>query len=1254
MAERRIDIVISIEGAKAGKAAKDLANTIVKGMKATGAAVKTADKKVEKFGDELKETGKKGEKGMKQIGAGAVAAGNLIDRTVRRSIQELRQLGSSIFENTKNFRAVSATVINLDGDFKKINAGLKQIDATYANNTSLMNTYFQIQSGGITNVNEGLSLLEDSAKLAFGEAANLQDVAATGIKVWNVYGEAFTTTAEALEQVSAIAKAGDTNLQRLAAALPTTLASARGFRIEFAELGAAVAVLTQRFRSTEQATMFLNGLFTVMSRKATPEAVAAIKDLGIEWSATALASKGLIGLVSELSVALERFEDDPGRVQEILQALTGSAEAKKALDGLIGSLDIMPGIMDDIANSSGRIDQVAGNMAEAIGPVNKLNNAWHNMQIEMGEDLAPAMLEVLTLLNDFLPLIKLLIQFLPTLTLVMLAAFGPKITKQIKNFTLAVRGAGIAMQAIIGLMIAQMAIDYATWFVEQTSRIESATRQNLNSTADILIKFNKDFDAFASGTDFPIQELEAFSSEITATAKAQKLLAKNMELTATQRAEARSNLILLAALNVRVKDAIISQTEAELRRKAGLEGTVEQLKALTKEELEVVKNFGTLAQRTELVIQTFDEARVAVLALGLDSVTTAELLNNVRTKELEAIKKLSEVQDKQIQQNKDMTTSFKNIALMIPIVINRFNEFFGVLAKEVERRQILASIGVGPTGPMPFFGVGPGGDRFPALFGKGQKGIATEVEGSFFDIGIGSSDAFVQGFQQNFNEFEDLGRAIAIGLGNAFSKTLKNIIDKMDISGPLKGIFSAFAPVVGNFLAQGISSIFSKLFGGGGGKSQSELLAEQRAIQLDQMIDEFLEGMRDVIDETRNWDDALDQLTRSLSTLSPETLDEAVMLVGRAIDILEDDISDFEDRLLAIPDEIREVNRSLSDLRFGLVGLRNEVISVKEATRAFLRGPSKFDEAGRLRQIGIGQLELQQLNRQLAEQRAILTDPKSTGIQIQDAQLNILRLEDQIINFTRALNELKKDPEVISFAGRTGAGGIQAAISRDIRRAIADGLITSKEARGILAKTDDPTLQELIRQRIIAEQAIADRKVQIQLAKDTKDLLQSEEEMIIKELPIMRRRLGELRTIDETLRKGFEDLVGGQKDLIDAIERIPSMHSGGFVSTGGLTNLDSNEFVMSSAMVDFMRRGGAFTMNQPDSEKVTPVAPARPESMMQRNEGTGRPTVVNSYHITIPAWDGESVDAWLNNGGAAKLVGRLEEAKATEIIPRSS
>ena len=469
MADKQIKIVVTLTGDQAAKNAKKLKDEFSDTFELVADEVKSA-------GKEVKEFGKTAEDSFEKTGAGAVAAGQMVARFAEAGIQQLQQFTRSIGVNTLEYRKVRATVKNLGADMSAIDAGIKKIDKSYGTSTENLNTYFKVHSGGITEVGEALSLTGDIAQLAYGEMADVDSVAAAAIKVKNVYGDAFTSTGQMLGQISAIAKAGDTNLQAVASSLPTVLQSAKDLNVGFSDMGGALSFLTQRFRSTEQSATYLDAFFTSLKRN-TDQAAAAAEKLEIEWSADALVNQGLTGFLKTLDEAIEKSGKTKGEIAELMLQLTGSSEASRALSAMVDGMEDIPPLMQEIGRTGAeRLKEVSDNMKEADGGTAELKNSWHQLTLELGDHFAPMALYAVRALNGMMPVLEFLIRNLPVLSAMGAAyaakAYGPQVIASIKGFTGAIKGASLAMKAtsIVGLSL--IAIDFVGWLLDQKDKAE--------------------------------------------------------------------------------------------------------------------------------------------------------------------------------------------------------------------------------------------------------------------------------------------------------------------------------------------------------------------------------------------------------------------------------------------------------------------------------------------------------------------------------------------------------------------------------------------------------------------------------------------------------------------------------------------------------------------------------------------------------------------------------------------------------------
>ena len=252
-------------------------------------------------------------------------------------------------DSTQSFEAINSAVYNA------ISAGVD-----YTDSLELVRLAEQGAVAGRASVDESLGLLISSLN-AYGvgteQAAN--------------YSDLFFTTLQR----------GVTTLPELASSLGgvTGLAATAGVSIE--ELLAAVATLTATGSTTSGA---LTQIQAAISNLLKPSSQAAdlASELGIEFNAAALESKGLSGVLQDVQQAT-------GGNTEQMARLFGSVEALNGVLTLTGlGADRFAGNIEAMGNAAGATDEAYARMAGTVEQNNqRIVNAFQGLLISIGTPL---------------------------------------------------------------------------------------------------------------------------------------------------------------------------------------------------------------------------------------------------------------------------------------------------------------------------------------------------------------------------------------------------------------------------------------------------------------------------------------------------------------------------------------------------------------------------------------------------------------------------------------------------------------------------------------------------------------------------------------------------------------------------------------------------------------------------------------------------------------------------------------------------
>lgn len=329
-----------------------------------------------------------------EIGKGAQAAERSTDRFGRRTVRALREVGESatvagrsvrVFSNAlsglvagalaafsfgqaistaRTFNAALAEVSTLLPLTNRQLAGLgdqaREFAKTFGTDASTqVKGFYQSISSGASSVQEAAAILEQANKLAIGGVTNVETAVDGLTTAVNAYASSGLTAAQAADAMFVGVRAGKTTAAQLSAALGAVVPIASSLGVSFDELIAGTAALTTQGQSTAMAITGIRAALTQVT-KPTKEARDLAAQLGIEFDAAALKSKGFAGFIQDII-------KKTGGSNEKLAQLFGSVEALNAVLSFAGGGgEKFTQILDQMANKAGAADEAYKKMADSL------------------------------------------------------------------------------------------------------------------------------------------------------------------------------------------------------------------------------------------------------------------------------------------------------------------------------------------------------------------------------------------------------------------------------------------------------------------------------------------------------------------------------------------------------------------------------------------------------------------------------------------------------------------------------------------------------------------------------------------------------------------------------------------------------------------------------------------------------------------------------------------------------------------------
>ena len=257
-----------------------------------------------------------------------------------------------------------------------------------ASQLDLLSASYDVASAGFAEVSELTDVLKASQLGATGGFSDLATVADATTSVLNSYGLESDKAAKLIDGFIQTQNDGKIVVDQYAKQIGRIAPIASGAGISIEELNAAISSVTAAGVPVESTFAGLRQVIASI-QKPTSEASKIAEKLGIDFSAAALNSKGLSGV-------LEDIVKSGGSSAENLSKLFGSVEALTAIQPLLNDgLVSFNKNLENQADAQGKAAQAAFEAQNTIqGQIQRLGAAFTNLTTE-GSEFGVAIREVI-------------------------------------------------------------------------------------------------------------------------------------------------------------------------------------------------------------------------------------------------------------------------------------------------------------------------------------------------------------------------------------------------------------------------------------------------------------------------------------------------------------------------------------------------------------------------------------------------------------------------------------------------------------------------------------------------------------------------------------------------------------------------------------------------------------------------------------------------------------------------------------------
>lgn len=327
--------------------------------------------------------------GFKAVGTAVTAASGAITALGGLAVN----VGKS-YENSVNKVASIAdtTVVSID----ELSSRVKEMSLDTGTAAEELNEalYQTISATGDTA--NALDLVSAAVKAARGGFTDTTTAVDGLTTVLNSYGMAASEAESLANKFLVTQNKGKTTFGELAGSIGNVVPTASAAGVSVDELLSAVAALTANGINTASA---MTGLKAALSNIITPSdgAAKAAKQMGIDFSASALKAKGLSGFMADIQAATNGDS-------EAMAQLFGSVEALNSVLVLTGNgSKLFNETLDEMAVNSSALDNAYSVMTKSLDTsLEKLKNSAKVFGINFYESVSEPLSDVVTLANGYI------------------------------------------------------------------------------------------------------------------------------------------------------------------------------------------------------------------------------------------------------------------------------------------------------------------------------------------------------------------------------------------------------------------------------------------------------------------------------------------------------------------------------------------------------------------------------------------------------------------------------------------------------------------------------------------------------------------------------------------------------------------------------------------------------------------------------------------------------------------------------------
>lgn len=330
-----------------------------------------------KLGEEFK---KAGSSFIGNIGANVVSSVfNSLKYAIGSTVDEARTFSRAIAE-------INSTLPRTSKLTKDQELSLARLSEQFGTSpTEQARGFFEVVSNGVEDAATAFDVLKNANNAALSGLVDVNTATQVITTTFNAYKAQGVSVAEVTDTLVAVTQASGAKFEELSSSMGRVTNVAAQSGVSIGELGGTIAFLNARSLTTEQAITGLAGaLNSISSVKAGSDAANTAARLGIEFSAAAIKSKGLAGVLEDISIKTK------GNIKDLRSLFPEQRAANAVIAIATSKFDEYRAVVDKVTASQGEASRAAGIIKESFDfEVDQLTNSFNELAISLGQKLAP-------------------------------------------------------------------------------------------------------------------------------------------------------------------------------------------------------------------------------------------------------------------------------------------------------------------------------------------------------------------------------------------------------------------------------------------------------------------------------------------------------------------------------------------------------------------------------------------------------------------------------------------------------------------------------------------------------------------------------------------------------------------------------------------------------------------------------------------------------------------------------------------------